>query len=109
MLFALDNLWDGLGALTVKHTGYKYFYGKFTMYQTYSKEGRDLILYFLSKHFPDKDGLVIPYSPLKTTPDIEKLKKSLCYDEFKEDYKVLNQEVRNLGYNIPPLVNAYMS
>jgi hypothetical protein len=28
---------------------------------------------------------------------------------FKEDYKVLNTEVRKLGYNIPPLVNAYMS
>ena len=37
------------------------------------------------------------------------LKKLFCYDTFKEDYKVLNTEVRKLGYNIPPLVNAYMS
>ena len=47
-LFALDNLWDGLGAL-------------------------------------------------------------FCKDTFKEDYKILNGEIRKLGYNIPPLVNAYMS
>ena len=37
------------------------------------------------------------------------LEKLFCYDTFKEDYKVLNTEVRKLGYNIPPLVNAYMS
>ena len=108
-LFALDNLWDGLGALTIKHPGHKYFYGKFTMYQTYSQEGRDLILYFLSKYFPDNDMLVTPYSPLKSNPNLEKLKATFCNSEFKDDYKILNQEVRNLGYNIPPLVNAYMS
>ncbi len=28
---------------------------------------------------------------------------------FKEDYKVLNGEIRARGINIPPLVNAYMS
>ena len=28
--------------------------------------------------------------------------------DFRKDYRVLNREVRSLGYNIPPLVNAYM-
>ena len=31
-LFALDNLWDGLGALTVLNPAMKYFYGKVTMF-----------------------------------------------------------------------------
>ena len=31
-----------------------------------------------------------------------------CFDSFKDDYRILNAEVRKLGYNIPPLVNAYM-
>ena len=31
-LFALDNLWDGLGALTVIKPNVKYFFGKMTMY-----------------------------------------------------------------------------
>ena len=79
------------------------------MFQTNSQEGRNLILYFLSKYFPDNDMLVTPYSPLKSNPNLEKLKATFCNSEFKDDYKILNQEVRNLGYNIPPLVNAYMS
>ena len=64
-LFALDNLWDGLGALTVIMPNVKYFFGKMTMYPSYIREGRDMILYFLKKHFDDKDGLVIPMHPLK--------------------------------------------
>ena len=46
-LFALDNLWDGLGALTVIMPNVKYFFGKMTMYPSYVRKGRDMILFFL--------------------------------------------------------------
>lgn len=108
-LFALDNLWDGLGALTVVMPQVKYFIGKMTMYSSYNRFGRDMILYFLKKHFNDKDKLITPMQPLLVETDEKILEKLFCYDTFKEDYKVLNTEVRKLGYNIPPLVNAYMS
>jgi hypothetical protein len=108
-LFALDNLWDGLGALTVVMPQVKYFFGKMTMYSSYNRFGRDMILYFLKKHFNDKDKLITPMQPLLVETDEKILEKLFCYDTFKEDYKVLNTEVRKLGYNIPPLVNAYMS
>ena len=108
-LFALDNLWDGLGALTVVMPQVKYFFGKMTMYPSYNRFGRDMILYFLKKHFNDKDKLITPMQPLLIETDEKVLEKLFCYDTFKEDYKVLNTEVRKLGYNSPPLVNAYMS
>lgn len=108
-LFALDNLWDGLGALTVVMPQVKYFFGKMTMYPSYNRFGRDMILYFLKKHFDDKDKLITPMQPLLIETDEKVLEKLFCHDTFKEDYKVLNTEVRKLGYNIPPLVNAYMS
>lgn len=108
-LFALDNLWDGLGALTVVMPQVKYFFGKMTMYPSYNRFGRDMILYFLKKHFNDKDKLITPMQPLLIETDEKVLEKLFCHDTFKEDYKVLNTEVRRLGYNIPPLVNAYMS
>lgn len=108
-LFALDNLWDGLGALTVINPNVKYFFGKMTMYPSYIRKGRDMILYFLKKHFDDKDNLIVPMKPLKIEADPNELAKLFCHDSFKEDYRVLNHEIRSLGYNIPPLVNAYMS
>jgi hypothetical protein len=108
-LFALDNLWDGLGALTVIKPNVKYFFGKMTMYPSYIRKGRDMILYFLKKHFDDKDRLIIPMKPLKIEADEEELKALFCEDDFNADYRILNREIRKLGYNIPPLVNAYMS
>ena len=107
-LFALDNLWDGLGALTVVMPEVKYFFGKMTMYPSYNRFGRDMILYFLNKHFEDKDNLITPFKPLQLETDTAVLEKIFCKESFKEDYKILNTEVRKLGYNIPPLVNAYM-
>lgn len=107
-IFALDNLWDGLGALTVIIPGLKYFFGKMTMYPSFNRDARDMILYFLKKHFGDKEGLVTPICPLQIdTPD-SILAPQFLYDDFKSDYRILNTEVRKLGFNIPPLVNAYM-
>jgi hypothetical protein len=108
-LFALDNLWDGLGALTVIKPNVKYFFGKMTMYPSYIRKGRDMILYFLKTYFDDKEKLIIPMKPLKLDTDPSELEKLFSGKSFKEDYKVLNTEIRKLGYNIPPLVNAYMS
>ena len=108
-LFALDNLWDGLGALTVIMPTAKYFFGKVTMYPSFYRQGRDMILYFLTKHFGDKENLITPMKPLELESDENELAKLFDKEMFKEDYKILNTEVRKLGYNIPPLVNAYMS
>ena len=108
-IFALDNLWDGLGALTVVNKNLKYFFGKMTMYPSYIRCGRDMILYFLKKYFDDKENLIIPIKPLVTETPEEELEQLFCKDSFKENYKILNHEIRSYGFNIPPLVNAYMN
>lgn len=108
-LFVLDNLWDGLGALSVIDPSLQYYFGKVTMYNTYNPEARNMILYFLGLHFPDTAQLITPVYPLQTDTDVEKMRTLFHYDNFRENYKVLNQEVRKFGINVPPLVNAYMS
>ena len=107
-MFALDNLWDGLGALTVIEPNVKYLFGKFTMYPSYDRMARDMILYFLDKHFRDPDNLILPTKPLSLWHDPALFHDLFTEEEFKADYRILNREVRKLGYNIPPLVNAYM-
>ncbi len=108
-LYALDNLWDGLGSLTVINPEIKYLFGKVTMYPNYTSRCRDLILFFLHKHFPDREGLVRPIKALSLDSDPAELAEIFTGSNFKEDYMILNSAVRNLGDNIPPLVNAYMS
>ena len=107
-IYALDNLWDGLGALTVVFPQIKYLFGKVTMYPGFPREARNMILYFLTKYFPDPDELVRPFTPLETGMDTATLDALFTGGSFKEDYKILNRCVRELGCNIPPLVNAYM-
>lgn len=108
-LYALDNLWDGLGALTVVRPEIKYLFGKVTMYPGYSEECRDMILYFMHKHFPDPDRLVTPKQQLRTNAKLEAMRALFVGGSYKEDYKILNTQVRLHGVSIPPLVHAYMS
>ncbi len=108
-LFALDNLWDGLGALTVDHPEIKYFFGKITMYSHFNTKARNLIQYFFKKYFRDKENLVYPKIPVEFDFDIAAMEKLFVGDDYKEDYKILIQNVRLFGENVPPLINAYMN
>ena len=108
-IFALDNLWDGLGALTVINPHCRYFLGKMTMYPSFVRRGRDMILYFLRKHFGDNEHLAVPIDAVQLETPEEELKNLFYESDFKLDYRLLNRQVRELGYNIPPLVNAYMN
>lgn len=108
-LFALDNLWNGLGALLVKNKGIKYFFGKVTMYSDYNKFARDLVLYFMNHHFKDSENLVQPYNPLQYHHNENELKKFFPTQDYDENIKILSKEVRARGENIPPLINSYMS
>lgn len=108
-LFALDNLWDGLGAIFKDNPNYKYFFGKVTMYTSYQREARDLILSFLYKHFKGDEGLLTPYDPLPISLSQEEINKVLTADNFKDDLKFLSQAVRTRGEVIPPLINAYIN
>ena len=108
-IFALDNLWDGLGAVVINNPQVLYFFGKMTMYSHFHKEARNLILYFLDKHFGDREGLAVPLYPVKPGYDEKKMAELFTGKDFQEDYKILSAEVRKLGENIPPLFNSYMN
>ena len=108
-LFALDNLWDGLGALIVDHPEIKYFFGKVTMYSHFHTDARNLIQYFFLKYFRDHDDLVIAKKPMELNMDTKSLEEIFNGGSYKEDYKILTQQVREYGENIPPLINAYMN
>ena len=108
-LFALDNLWDGLGALIVDHPEIKYFFGKVTMYTHFHMQARNLIMYFFQKYFNDHEDLVTPIHPMDLGIDMEEMEKTFNGGSYKEDYKILSQKVREFGENIPPLINSYMN
>ena len=108
-LYALDNLWDGLGALIYKYPNIKYFFGKMTMYTTYDKRARNMLMHFLHKFFEDTEKLVTPVNELDYDAENKYYIDLFKDKEYAEAYKILSHEIRNLGENIPPLVNSYMN
>ena len=110
-LYSLDNLWDGLGSLVDIYPEAKYYFGKVTMYPQLDRTARDMILYFIQKHFPDKDHLVTvrPELDLPILTDCEWLAATFSSDNYRDDYKTLVKLVRERGAAVPPLVNAYMN
>ncbi len=108
-IFTLDNLWDGLGALIVDNPHVKYFFGKVTMYTDYPLKARDLLLYFMEKHFGDSEKLLYPRKTVEIQAPLTELAAVLNQKDYNEDYKILSKEIRNMGEKIPPLINAYMN
>ena len=107
-IFALDNLWDGLGALIVTNPEARYFFGKVTMYTDFNVEARNMIIYFMRRYFPDPDQLMEGIDPVEMAIDSSRLDEIFCGESYDENYRKLVQEVRAQGENIPPLINSYI-
>ncbi len=108
-IYALDNLWDGLGALMVKNPDMKYFFGKVTMYGDYNREARNILIYFLRRYFPDTGHLVEPLYPIELDIDTGAMDALFCEPTYEGNYKILVREIRARNENVPPLINSYMN
>ncbi|MEM6643141.1 MAG: GNAT family N-acetyltransferase [Bacteroidota bacterium] len=108
-VFALMNIWDGLGSLVLKYPDTKYLFGKVTMYTHYHKEARDLLLSFMRHYFPNRPDLCVPKAELEATHD-STLFNTLFNSEmnYEEGFKLLNKLLKERGEYVPPLINIYM-
>lgn len=107
-LFALDNLWDGLGGIVVKNPHMKYFFGKVTMYTSYNEEAKRAVLGFMKTFFPDHEKLAWPINPIYTSVEQHEIVELIKGLDFKEGLKVLQKYCREREENVPPLINNYM-
>ncbi|MFI3299438.1 MAG: GNAT family N-acetyltransferase [Rikenellaceae bacterium] len=108
-LFALDNLWDGLGTIVSRNADIRYLFGKVTMYGDYNVQARNMLIYFLRMYFPDRDNLMRTIYPAEINIDEKQMKEIFTGGDYMSNYKILSRCVRNFEEVIPPLINAYMS
>ncbi len=105
-LFALDNIWDGIGAVLFNHPEIRYMIGKVTIYPGYNEQARELIYAYLDRYHKGEQGLFEPYHPLLSQP----LTHSPFEGEDKqENYHILQRAVREQGTVIPPIFTAYLN
>lgn len=103
-VFALDNLWDGLGTLVVDHPDVAWFFGKVTTYRSMHALARQLVLGYLARYFPDPERLVRPHVP-SALPALPAEFDGL---DAKAALKRVRERLREVGSSVPPLIQAYM-
>ncbi len=108
-LYAMDNLWDGLGALIVENPDKRYFFGKVTMYGHYDREARNILMFFLQKYFPDNDRLLEPIYPVEMDINVSAMERIFTGTTYAENYRILVNELRKRDEFIPPMINSYMN
>ncbi len=108
-IYALDNLWDGIGALIKLNTEIKFLLGKVTMYSSYNIEARNMLFYFLRKHYPASNNLVEGIHPISMDIDKNSMNEIFTGSSFEEDYKILRTRIRDHEEVIPPMFNAYIN
>lgn len=108
-LYALDNLWDGIGGLVATSPNVKYLAGKVTIYSSSPEMSRKAMIYFLQKFLGDKEGLLVSHHP-ETVTESEKntFDEMFNADNLKDNYKILNNFVKSMGDTIPPLIHSYI-
>ena len=107
--FSLDNIWDGLGALVLKYSFIRYFFGRLTFFSNYDPTVRDFAFYFFAKHLQGEQTLIQAKEPFALPTLIAELEQVIDGRSVEEDYKKLNQAAKNHGTVIPPLVKSYFN
>ncbi len=108
-IYALDNLWDGLGAVVARNPSIRYLFGKVTIYTGYNRSARNALLWFLHRFFPDNERLVTARRPLNEEWDNAFYERLFSGRNYKENYKILVRTIRENEESIPPLINSYMN
>jgi hypothetical protein len=107
-IFALDNLWEGIGAVISENIQVKYLYGKITIPENYDSFARVLILWLLNNYFKDKSNLINPCKPIASPNVLAIAGIPLTGFDFDKDYQIISRYIRSRGITIPPLVSAYL-
>ena len=108
-LFALDNLWDGMGAVVSRSESVKYLFGKVTVYPHRNPEARQLLYTFLRTQCPATEGLILARESCRVEVDVERYKKLFECGNYQENLRTLQMELKILGESIPPLIKSYIS
>ena len=104
-LFALDNIWDGIGAIVYNNPELRWMIGKVTIYPGYNETARELIYNYLETYHKGEEGLFEPYNLLP----VQHIETPFQGTDPQENYHTLQHAVREQGTVIPPMFSAYLN
>lgn len=109
-IFALDNLWDGLGAVIYLHPHIQYLLGKVTLYPSFDPIVRNLLYAYLEIANGDDEQLAVPYQPFGADENGRMAARALFVESSQhENFKLLLNTARQMNTAVPPLFVAYLN
>jgi len=111
----LEAVWIGIGVVIYEYylhprdTKIQYFFGKFSLqWDVYSDAAKDMILYLFMKHFAklNKQVLVTPRHS-SITLDFTEAHRLFSASSYKDDRKILQKYLQNIGLPMPKLADSY--
>lgn len=107
-IFALDNLWEGIGAVIAENRNVRFLYGKITIPEDYNSTARILLTWFLDHYFKGKNNLMKPRKPVVSPRVLAIAGNKVTGTNPDADYKIIANYIKSLDVAVPPLVSAYL-
>ncbi|WP_038249048.1 GNAT family N-acyltransferase [Ghiorsea bivora] len=105
---SLDYLWYGIGAFLRQHPEYRYLLGPVSLSDHYQAAAKDLLVYFYTLYFGDKDCKVTAKLPYRIAPHTqEELAKQFSGQDYKKDFMHLKSSLKHMGCTVPTLYKQY--
>ncbi|MBZ0059976.1 MULTISPECIES: lysophospholipid acyltransferase family protein [unclassified Leclercia] len=96
---ALDYLWRGIFDFVKKHPGYKYLLGVLTIPGSFPEDIQKLIVNFYNIYFSTTNQFCTPVDLF--TADEPQFSNHFSGKDFKNDWIMLNNLLRERGYELP--------
>jgi len=107
-IFALDNLWEGIGAVIAENKEVQFLYGKVTIPESYHQIARILLTWFMNHYLRDTDHLLFPRTPVDSPTVLSIGGIEIVGSNPEQDFRIISNYIKSLGTVVPPLINAYM-
>lgn len=105
---SLDYLWFGIGAYIRQNPHIRYLFGSVSLSNDYPAYAKDMLVYYFSQYYGTSINLVRSFNPYRIKPvQKAKLERLFNHLEQAEAFKVLKQELSNMGVTVPTLFKQY--
>lgn len=105
---ALDYIWQGIGAFIKKNPDIRYLWGAVSISNSYSQFAKVLIVSYYKKWYQGNEKYATPMAPFVISKlQEEEAKAILTGSTYEEDFKILKNTLKTVGFSVPILYKRY--
>jgi len=105
---ALDYLWQGVGAYIRKYPSIRYLFGSVSLSDSFTQEAKDMLIFFYTHYFSKNNKIAHHKDPYTISTQTQlRYKKLFTGFDYREDLRILKEELSLQGFTIPTLYKQY--